>query len=259
MNKEQVIKSGLLEQYATGLLTVDEEQEIEGYLRKWPELKRYVVEMQDMLQEVGEDYDLLGTNDFNRQGRVVAMRPKSKGADSTSTTPIWRIAAGVLLIGLVTAVAFFYQKNVIHSQKLAKANNQLQQLQRELQDNQTSFASLKESHSFFVHPHTARVQLRSLSPERFAGDIIAYYNPTAQEAILKVVNMPPLTEEKRYQIWADVAGEMIHMGQIETNSTDFVEIPFIPDAESLNITIEPATGSAEPTVEQLVMHGEIEL
>jgi len=44
---------------------------------------------------------------------------------------------------------------------------------------------------------------------------------------------------------------MIDMGVIPKNS-DMVAMTYIADAESLNITIEPAGGSDHPTVSKLI-------
>jgi anti-sigma-K factor RskA len=52
-------------------------------------------------------------------------------------------------------------------------------------------------------------------------------------------------------MWADVEGEMINMGVIN-NTENLLAMTYIEDAESLNITIEPAGGSDHPTVSRLI-------
>jgi anti-sigma-K factor RskA len=56
-------------------------------------------------------------------------------------------------------------------------------------------------------------------------------------------------------MWSDVNGEMINMGTLGTDN-ELVSLKYIENAESLNITIEPAggSGSDHPTVEELVSY-----
>jgi anti-sigma-K factor RskA len=46
---------------------------------------------------------------------------------------------------------------------------------------------------------------------------------------------------------------MINMGTLNTDN-ELVPLKYIENAESLNITIEPAGGSDHPTVEELVSY-----
>ncbi|MEL7021457.1 MAG: anti-sigma factor [Bacteroidota bacterium] len=251
MNKEQVIKSGLLEQYATGLLNSDVAKEVEGYFQKWPDLQRHVAEMEEMLQEVGKDYDLLHSEKYlNRAKGTQYPRPNSS----------WKnYVLGLLSVVMLGGMFYFYTENKASQMALSITKEQVNMLEKQLTDSQANLRQILDSRDFFTHPHTARVHLRPLISGKFQGDAIAYYNSTAQQAFLKVVNMPPLSEQQRYQIWADVEGEMEYMGQIQPQVNKMINIPFVPDAVSLNITIEPAAGSEQPTVERLVMHGEISL
>ena len=52
-------------------------------------------------------------------------------------------------------------------------------------------------------------------------------------------------------MWADVDGEMINMGIINTSKA-LLAMQYIPEAESFNITIEPKGGSPHPTVSELI-------
>ena len=47
------------------------------------------------------------------------------------------------------------------------------------------------------------------------------------------------------------------MGVLETNKKELLKIPYIPNAESLNITLEPKGGSKTPDVSQLYANGKM--
>ena len=80
---------------------------------------------------------------------------------------------------------------------------------------------------------------------------VAYVNHATKKVVVNPQGLPDLSTDKTYQMWADVDGEMIDMGVIPTD-TDLVALKYIDEAESLNITIEPAGGNDHPTVENLI-------
>jgi hypothetical protein len=87
-----------------------------------------------------------------------------------------------------------------------------------------------------------------LLPEATA---ISYVNHSEKTVILNASGLPELPADKDYQLWADVEGEMIDMGVIPKKS-EMIVMTYIEDAESLNITIEPAGGNDHPTVSNLI-------
>ncbi len=69
--------------------------------------------------------------------------------------------------------------------------------------------------------------------------------------VINTKKLPQLDADHDYQMWADVDGEMIDMGVIPKNK-ELIAMTYINNAESLNITIEPAGGNDHPTVERLI-------
>lgn len=82
---------------------------------------------------------------------------------------------------------------------------------------------------------------------------VAYLNHQTKKVVVNPQGLPELEKDKTYQMWADVDGVMINMGLLPTNE-ELVELTYIDQAESLNITIEPAGGNDHPTVENLVSY-----
>ena len=71
-------------------------------------------------------------------------------------------------------------------------------------------------------------------------------------AVLLTVNLPPLPDDKEYQVWLISGGRKYSGGLFRVDSTGFgkvVIIPVVPFSEidALGITIEPAGGSHGPT------------
>ena len=103
---------------------------------------------------------------------------------------------------------------------------------------------------------TSHVHLRgsNLAPKAL---LVVYWNEEEQQAYLNTVALPDIPADKSLQLWADVDGEMINMGVISVEGDELVPIPYIPKAESLNLTLEPLGGSDHPNVEQIVANGKM--
>ena len=99
-------------------------------------------------------------------------------------------------------------------------------------------------------PSTQRyvVQGTDIAPNAFA---VAYWNPDLKEGWLDPTKLPELPDDRQYQIWADVHGEMISIGLIPKDNNTLVTINYLQEAESINITQEVLGGVDHPTVSLL--------
>ena len=91
------------------------------------------------------------------------------------------------------------------------------------------------------------LQGNKLAPE---AAVLSYVNHEEKSVLINIYNLPELSD-KDYQMWADVDGEMIDMGVIDT-SQQTLAMNYIQDAESINITIEEKGGSDHPDVSNLI-------
>ena len=100
-------------------------------------------------------------------------------------------------------------------------------------------------------PDTSVNMLWSTGPPSPArGMLVVSYS--GSEALLLVLNLPPLPSEKVYQVWFVKEGHRYDGGLLTVDSTGFAQaviIPMIPftELDAVGITVEPAGGSAGPT------------
>ena len=73
-------------------------------------------------------------------------------------------------------------------------------------------------------------------------------------AIMK--NVPNAPTAHCYQLWADVNGKMVSLGILKTGE-EWMELKYLENAESLNVTIEKEGGSQHPTVTRLIANSAI--
>ena len=75
--------------------------------------------------------------------------------------------------------------------------------------------------------------------------------------MIKIDQLPPPPEGKYYHMWADVNGEMIHVGSLSNDAVNLTSLSFVSEAASLNVTIEDIPDVDHPDVNQLALRGEI--
>ncbi|NUO02126.1 MAG: anti-sigma factor [Saprospiraceae bacterium] len=236
MDKEHFLKSGLLEQYVLGLTTPEETATVEHYIQTFPDIREKVTALKKEIDE------------YTRQSLPNIPPAVIHQPIASVRLPAWAIWAGAALI----ATCVFFASEWYKADARIMANEQA------LQDCQAEHAICVQTAqmlAFLEHEDTRPVYLNGtpLLPEAKA---LVYWNHTAKSAYFNPIRLPEAPAGHQYQIWADVEGIMINMGLIEPDKLHLQALRYIPEAESLNITIEPKGGSDHPTVSQLCLNGD---
>ena len=161
------------------------------------------------------------------------------------------IAAGFALIfGLSTF--WLYVKWQDAESNFNTLQIQTSQLQQQVEDLSSEYKLASNRFESINDPNIIPLVLygNQKAPD---GKAVAYVNHQKQLVFVNPKGLPSLPKDKTYQMWSDVNGEMINMGTLNTDN-ELVPLKYIKNAESLNITIEPAGGSDHPTVEELVSY-----
>ncbi|MEL6720375.1 MAG: anti-sigma factor [Bacteroidota bacterium] len=258
--KEKILNSGILEQYALGLLEGKELQEAENCLQKYPELQEHVSSIQDAMEMIVMQNGIEPPPSLRQNilDEIETMEQLEKTTlDSSSlnnrSIPILPILASLAAIGLVVVGFLFFKKNQQLKDNYQQLESRYLALEKECSEKQVIAAMERD---YFLHPATQTVQLTgsTKTPEAF---VAIYFNSEKEKAILNIVNLPKPPADKQYQLWADVEGHMESMGVFDADNLDLQEMTFIANASSLNITLESLGGSKEATVEELRASGKV--
>lgn len=254
MDKNQFLASGLLEQYVLGLTSSRETEEVEEWLRLYPELKQEVKAMHDALEKYSLAQGITPPprlrskvlNKIDSEHQVSGLRIADNSSQQTKgsrlmnwKTLIWPIAASL-------AVVILLVKNNDLSHNIRSMQAELAQTKAVCEE------EAKRFQAFIQHPATQSIKLKggALAPD---ATITIYWNPDQKLAFLDTSTLPAISDpEKQFQIWADVEGEMINLGLLKQFAKETLQpIAFLEKAESLNLTLEPVGGSPHPHVEFL--------
>ncbi|MEM7086218.1 MAG: anti-sigma factor [Bacteroidota bacterium] len=252
MDKNAIIESGMLERYLLGELSHAESLQLEAILQEDAELRSLYEEME---------------SDFEKMARENAIQPPAKVkqqlmekviGDTTPVIPLnenrankqyLAIAASFALLFGVTAIWLYTQLNKTQ-ESIELVRTQNSELKNELELVMENYDDIVGWYETINDPNAVQFILKGndKSPNAKA---ISYVNHANKTVVLNAKELPTLDADHDYQLWADVAGEMIDMGVIPKN-TPMIAMKYIDKAESFNITIEPAGGNDHPTVERLI-------
>ncbi len=258
MDIQKYIASGIIEQYVLGLTSEEEGTAVEQAAAQYPEIQQHIEELRNSIEQYALAHAI--TPPSGLKNKVLQSVDPSRAPVETPTIPskkgipFW--LGGVLTAAFLTAAimaGMFYWNNQSQQEKLDQLKTEMATLQENCDllknSNQQIIAALKD-------PNTKHIHLRgtAVSPESL---VVAFWNENDEEAYLNVINLPNPPEKHQYQLWADIDGKMVSMGVLDLKGDEVLSIPFMAQAESLNITLEPEGGSEHPNVEQLHVSGEV--
>lgn len=251
------LELGLLDKYLIGATTVSETNKVEAYIAKYPDIK--------------EEYEILQVQ-LELTARSNAINPPAHTLDtiikaldnrnviqlhSKRKIPIWfSIASSVAVLIFAGSSYIFYNQN----KSLLNENNTIAEevfdLRSDIEENNEKLDKVMRQLMKLNNPETQKYVLRG--NER-AKDLkaVAYINRIEKSSLIDVVSLPELSEEQCYQMWANLQDKMVSLGILDVNDRKLQSVPYIENALSLSITIEPKGGtdygSLENTVAQILL------
>lgn len=260
MDRKKLEKEGILTQYILGELDRATTQEVEQLLMSDKELFERLLQLEDDFEHMGRENALqppahvkiaLAEALDSGTSRPADSNPSHKALLPFWKSASWRIAATVALVFGLSALWLFQQWQSTQSD-LEGLRSESQQLTNRLDALEQEINTVNAKYGQVNHPDV--IPLVLVGNEQLPNaKVVAYVNHKSQSVVVNTVALPDLKNTQSYQLWADVDGEMIDMGLLDTGE-DLIPVTYIDRAESLNITVEPFGGSEHPTVSNLVSY-----
>ncbi|TGE28923.1 anti-sigma factor [Hymenobacter metallicola] len=284
MNTQEYIESGILEEYALGVLDEAQRADVERLAAQYPEIRQEL----DLIQHGLDSYAQAHTQEppAGMRERVLAgwQAAIHQGATTSATElpiapvaetvvrPIssapqeeiapsgfnWMMAASVALLVLSAAA------NLILYNRWKESETQLVALQAD----QTRVASTMQAVEKRLSTRTQ--ELAVLRSEQFKAVELAgtpaapqakarvLYNTATKAVYVDVRNLPTLPQGKQYQLWAMDKGKPVDAGMLAAATTagDSLQLmKNVANAEAFAMTVEPEGGSENPTMETMTVIG----
>ncbi|WP_435625097.1 anti-sigma factor [Flagellimonas sp.] len=244
MEKKRILEDGLLEQYLTGELPLEDQLMVEKALDEDTSLKEQFDQLEADFEKMAFEQAI--DPPVNVKNRLVDSIDKTP--EKTKRSPVWIAASFALLFGLTTF--WMYTQWQKAEQNFNILEQQTTNLKKRLDVLEQEYTLTSTQLSQINGPNVIPLVLygNQKSPE---AKLVAYVDHNRKIVIVNSQGLPTLPDSHTYQMWSDVDGEMINMGTLAPTQ-ELIPLKYIEKAESLNITIEPAGGNDHPTVEELI-------
>ena len=256
---EAIISSGILENFVLGATTPEEDSYVLDLKSKYPEIAAELLKLELTLEEVVQKQSTevpaaLREAIYNKTVGNSADPQSIEKTLSTQSPPSYFKSLS-LVLGLLSVITIAFALYMHRSSK---------QVQNELDNTQQDLAIIKDNCddtiaalSILSDPKTEKIKLASTKDDPSVLAFI-WYNEDLDQVIFNGNNLPEINEALSYQLWAIIDGVPSDMGVLEWNKDNkIVKVSFKGKPQAFAITIEPAGGSQNPTLDQLIVLGEV--
>lgn len=248
---KEFLNSGLLEKYVVGSTDQDETSKVEFFVLNYPEVKEEYNMLQDQLELTAKAQALKAPDLLDEimnsidEAKVIPLNNKKR-------FPSWlTVAACIAALVFAGTSYMFYNENRVLVDENNTIADEIFDLRSDIDQNNQMLDDVMRQLMRLNNPETQKYVLRGNDR---AKDLktVAYINPIDKSSLIDVVELPELSEQQCYQMWAQMQDRMVNLGILDEADRNLKPIPYIEDAVSLNITIEPKGGNEKASLENSV-------
>ncbi len=267
MDIQSYISSGVIEQYALGVLPKEEAAILECVMKNNAEVATAVLEAQKVLEEFSElqavpppaglKADIFAKLNFEKPTEITQPEPEIKTISKPEIQPIipikesgnnnyrwFFVAASIALIASLGWNIYSYNEQVDKNLALAKNNSELE----------SKLDRIQQQNELLVNSQIIDLKGVESRPEMLAS----VYWDDSRNVYLNPKNLPKAPAGKQYQLWAIVDGKPVDAGVYDQNNPEKIQkMKSIENAQAFAITLEKEGGSLTPTMEEMYVIGEI--
>ncbi|MFO7826202.1 MAG: anti-sigma factor [Cyclobacterium sp.] len=277
MDIQNYISSGKLELFVLGDLNETEQQEVLSMARKYPEIQQEIDAIEAAMfafdkasgkapspavkDKIFASLEAAGPVMEQEDSRAQA-EPVEKEVNLYPGINPWKpfaVAASLTALLAIGAAAYFAYSYFDAEERYAIALQQNAILADDIQSNQVKLNELDQSMERLLSGNFERVPMKGEGlPMQEDALVDVFWDRESREVLLSVNQLADLDENSDYQLWAIGADGPVGIGLV--NAAEKLNLQTMQEAgeaQAFAITIEPKGGSESPTLEKLVVLGEI--
>ncbi|EPR65047.1 anti-sigma factor [Cyclobacterium qasimii] len=169
------------------------------------------------------------------------------------------VAASVVALVSVFVAIYYANQYSDAEERLAISLQQNGVLAEEIQANQVKLKSLDTGMEKFITGNFDKIPMKGEGfPMQEDALVDVFWDKESKEVLISVNQLAALDEENDYQLWAIGEDGPIGIGLVNPGKRiDLQTMNIASGAQAFAITIEPKGGSESPTLEKLVVLGEV--
>lgn len=263
METQDIISSGLLELYASGIASEKEAKDVEQWIAQYPEVEAEIKEITSGIEAYLNAYAIVPGPSvkekiFSRinateNGKIIPIDALSKtGAKVINSNSFWKMAAAASVALLIGSIAL----NIVTYNRYNKADRNLLVARETLGSLQEKNKIMEAGMNVVQSKYSVPVSLKGLeaSPEAAAK---VFWMQNTGEVYIDASNLPDAPQGKQYQLWGIVDGKPVDGGMILTSTKgDKYRIQKMKNfgkAEAFAVTLETEKGNPTPQGPMYVM------
>ncbi len=262
MSLQELFASGLLESYALGMCSPDEERTVQQLLRQHPEARHELEQIEAALETYARSRAIAPPEWM--KGRILDNIAQLQPPPTPPAAPvqppsllmrpaIWALSSALLALGYFAFVQY-RQVNDLQQQQQVTEKAAADCAARE----QQLLRAAQQDMAFLTDPATQPVPVQWTAPEnssRYAAATV-YFNATQRRALLNPAALPPAPAQRDYQLWVIVEGNPNPI-PLNVLSGDATAISYPANAVAFAVSIEPKGGSPNGKPTEVVMLGKV--
>ncbi|WP_296147678.1 anti-sigma factor [uncultured Flavobacterium sp.] len=258
MDKQEYIDSGILELYVFGRLDEAEFNAVTKMAENDEDIKNEIISIEKAVINFSESVSpFLSSENYEKirqalmlKHGVVDIKPKSN---------IFLYLGWAASILLLIGIGYQYKQLDDKETTIVNVETEKSKLQESVVDLQLKNKESENVLAIVRDNNNAVIALagQEVSPESFAK---AYWNKNTKAVHIDASGLPEPPEGMVYQVWALKLNPLTPtsiglLDNFKGNSKKVFTVENANEAEAFGITLEPAGGSASPTLEQLYTLG----
>ncbi len=274
MDIEAYISSGILETYVLGQATAEEAAILACVVRNNARVREALAEISETLEAMTDQSATLPpphlkaalqsrlsfetapaetVHTKQSTGKTRALpQPAAPEIPSTNRSVFWRnLALAASLLFLASAGGYLYS-----IQQESRTAARLNQMEKALADNNIQLDYYRSKEWMLAQPNMQLVMLQGVEKHPDARAMVMW-NAKTHDVHLDIISMPQAPTGKQYQLWALVDGKPVSVGMYNNDAPLSAFSAPVDKAQAFAITLEPEGGVESPTMENLMVMGEV--
>lgn len=270
MNIHEVISSGLLESYVLGTTSAEETALVNKLCKEHPALLKEIEAIEQGLINFSAQVapsikpdlktkiasQLLFDAEESPVAKVISIKE-----ETNSRLNLYKLGIAASLLLFMTSLMYNVQLN----HKLSKMSGELAELNAsksymadQMNVQQASLVTMNMELQILANPQVKTVALKGMNTLEKKSAMV-HMNMETNEVYFNASILPATPDAKQYQLWAIVDGKPVDIGMIDMNSTEnvFQKMRSVKGAQAFAVTIEQIGGRPAPTMEAMVLLGNV--
>lgn len=257
MDTQTFINSGVLEAYALGACTDEEQQEVARMASEYPEVRAALLQIETDMEQVTRRLGVTPPPGSRQRVLDAVAQAKQQGTPPTNTggtqggrtwLGLWSWLAIALVAGGLAGYQYADLQHNADRQKMATMELSLEACETITQEK----ATLERQYALLSNTDTRRFDIVALDAERAQLQAFVFANPADGACLVAAADMGDAPAGQSYQLWALVDGTPVSMGVLDAApSNRLLEVACVAGAQGYAISLEPQGGSPTPT--QVIM------